>query len=476
MPTTFKIRKNSSTLLTLNDDSAYSHVSGTPRETGFRENALDLQTSVTSDFDIMVRGATRDILLENRTVLERALKDAELYQDDPNLGGFFELEWAYNGATNSLYSEIRGGWVEHAKEAPVLSEQGGYLERCLLHVVHRPTWEAAETSITLSTSPSNLGASNFAELPALLGNLPARCRIYFTVGSGNAATIKRALAAIRAKQSPTSFVHQLKTASMPTDWTVTAGANTAITSDSDFISGSKARYTPPDTALNEVIRWEYAPATVADSLKQFGNFLDLLRYRENTSTGNFKVYLQMGVKVGSTYVYGVTPDLTKTKFNGGTAEIGVLDLGIERTPGLGNQNQAVATLVWRLLAQAGVTGGSRTLDVDVVARFPLSEGGIGKGLAFAEFPAAVGANRVYLDFLRNRDRAYLADTSANKLVPASDWVDGGEILLIPQLAGQRVYFGAFTNTAAGFTWDKTTTLSVVMTYRPHYLSARGGTT
>lgn len=476
MATTLKIRKNGSTLLTLNDDTAYSHVSGAPREAEFTEGAIDLRASVLSEFELMLKGATRDVLLENRVVLERALKDAELYQDDPNLGGFFELEWAANGATNSLYSEIRGGWVEHSKEAPVLSETGGYVEKCILRVLHRPTWEAAETSITLDTSPSNLGTGNLAELPALKGNLPARCRIYFTLSGGNAATVKRALAALRAKQTPTAFVHYLKTASMPTDWTVTAGSGTAISADANFISANKARYTPPDTALNEVLRWEYAPATVADSLKQFGAFLALLRYRENTSTGNFKVYLQTGVKVGSTYVYGITPDLTKTKFSGGTAEIGALDLGIERTPGVGNANQAVATLVWRLMAQAAATGGSRTLDVDVVARYPLSESSPGRGLAFAEFPAAIGSNRAYLDFLRYRDRAYLADTSANKLAPASDWMDGGEILLVPQLAGQRVYFGAFTNVAAGFTWDSSTTLAVTITYRPHYLSARGGTT
>lgn len=475
MATILRIRKNSSTLLTLNDASNYDHVRGVPREPEFHDGIIDLAKTVESQFEIMVYGATKDAWIENRAAVERALFDAWQFQQDPNNGAFMELEYAPNGATNSLYAELRGGWVEGPKTPEDKNQTGTYAQVCIVHILHRPTWEAAETTITLSTSPSDLGANNFAALPALLGTLPARCKIYITLSGGNAANARRVIAALRAKQTIASFAQMLKVASMPAEWTVTAGAGVVIAADANFISGSKATYTPPDTNLNEIVRWEYAPASVANSLNQFVAALALLRYRENTSTGNFKVYLQTGVKIDSTYVYGATPDLSKTRYSGGTTEIGTLDLGLERTPGVGNSNQAVAALVWRLMAQAAQTGGGRTLDIDCVARFPFGEGMPGKGLAFAEFPAPIASNRAYLDFYRNRDRAYLANTNANKLGQASDWTDGGEIWLVPQLNGQRIYFGAFTAPSA-VRWDKSTTLAAVLTYRPHYLSVRGNST
>lgn len=476
MATILRIRRNSSTHLTLNDNSAYSHVAGVPREAEFHDGAIDLSKTVESVFEIMVLGASKDAWIENRAALERDLFDAWQYQQDPNNGAFLELEYAPNGATNSLYSEIRGGWVDGPKTPDDKNAGGTYAQKCIVHILHRPTWEAAEASISLSTSPSDAGANNYAALPTLLGTLPARCKIYLTLSGGNSASAKRVIAALRAKQTIASYIHQLLVAGMGAGWTVTAGSMTAISADANFISGSKARYTPTDTNLNEVIRWEFAPAAVADSLNQFASALNILRYRENTSTGNFKVYLQNGVKIGSTYVYGAAPDLAKTKFSGGTTEIGALDLGVGRSPGVGLATQAVSTLVWRVMAQAAQTGGSRTLDIDCVARFPFGEGMPGKGLAFAEFPAAIASNRAYLDFYRNRDRAYLADTSANKLGMASDWMDGAEIWLAPQLNGQRVYFGAFTAADDSFKWDKSTALSAVLTYKPHYLSWRGNST
>lgn len=477
MATILRIRKNSSTLLTLNDDSAYSHLSGVPREAEFHDGAIDLSKTVESVFELLLLGASKDALIENRAALERALMDGWKYQNDVNDGAFMELEFAPNGATNALYAELRGGWVEGPKTADDKNAAGTYAQRVVVHILHRPTWEAAETSITLTTTPSNLSTGNVAVLPTLVGTLPARCKIYATFSGGNASSLKRLVAALRARQTIASFSQQILVAGMGTGWTITAGSMTAISADANFISGSKARYTPTDTLLNELVRWEYAPATVSDTLNQFVNALSILRYRENTSTGNFKVYLQNGVKIGSTYVYGVAPDLAKTKYSGGTNEIGALDLGIGRTPGLGSNTQAVVTLVWRLMAQASQTGGSRTLDIDCVARFPYGEGMPGKGLAFAEYPAAISSNRAYLDFYRNRDRAYLADTSGNKLSMASDWVDGGEIWLAPQVSGQRLYFGAFTAANDSFKWDKTTSIaSLVLTYRPHYLSWRGNST
>jgi hypothetical protein len=228
--------------------------------------------------------------------------------------------------------------------------------------------------------------------------------------------------------------------------------------------------------LNEILRWEYTPATPADTKKQFVNALALLRYRDNAASPNFQFQLDLGVKVGSSYVYAPsTSDPVKTKMNGGTTEIGTLDLGLARVPSVGSTDLEVVTLVYRLKCQALQTGS--TVDVDVLKLHPLGEASPGKGMAVVEFPAAIGSNRVYFDFRTRRERAYLANGSGVKLVGANDWIDGGEVLLMPGLAEQCLYLDVMTEAANNFKHDKSVTFgSVTLVYKPRYVTARGSTT
>lgn len=457
------------------NNSPYLLVSFYPKEPKQDDKGNYDLSDIWDEIVLVVRGASRDVWVENKNKLENLLVNAARYQDRL-VSSAHELAYQPRDGSYTLYSEIKAGWVEGPREPQTIDDSGVIAERVVLHVLRRATWEMTEQTVALTTTPSDNGANNKALLPTLLGQLPARCYLYFTIAGGNSANCKRAVVSQRTRGTPSAFEHWLKVAGMGTGWSVTAGSGVAIAADANFISGSKATYTPSNTNLNEILRWEYTPATPADTKKQFVDALALLRYRDNAASPNFKFQLDLGVKVGSSYVYAPsTSGPIKTKMNGGTTEIGTLDLALARVPSVGSPDLEVVTLVYRLKCQALQTGS--TVDVDALALHPLSEASPGKGLAVAEFPAAIASNRVYFDFRTRRERAYLANGSSVKLVGASDWIDGGEILLMPGLAEQCLYLGVMTEASNNFKHDKSVTFgSVTLVYKPRYVTARGSTT
>lgn len=451
----------------------------TPAEPGMIDDAqYDTETSLVEEIPIGIMGLDRDELIENRAALARWLYRAARYQQDRRSGSARELEYAASGASNTARVEVLGGGVPMDGDIAGKSRDGKYIQKAMLRLKRRPVWEGAEETISLTTSPSNNGTGNVAVLPALDGDLPARCRIRITGSGGNIDNVKRILAALRFDQTPANFLHRLLVFGNPAGVSVTAGTATAISAADNFISTYKARYTPAGTSEVNILTWEITtPASVVDQLQRS---LVVVRYRDNAAAANFRLRVRFGVKVSSLSVYGPwipeTPLKTKYADSTATTEIGALELGQAQIPGVDTLDQAPVTLLAQLAATA--IAASNTLDIDCLAFNPVGESDFGKGLALAEFPVAVGSNRAYLDFRLRQPRAYLANANDVLLTPPTTLPEGGEILLWPQTAGQRLYFSllrSLDDNTAPLGHDKGTSLTAAITYKPRYLFMRGTT-
>lgn len=308
---------------------------------------------------------------------------------------------------------------------------------------------------------------------ALYGDLPARARTRITLSGGNSANCQRVMAALRRDGTPANFQHTLPVASLPTGWAITAGTDTVISADANFVSGSKARYTPNGARTGEQLlaRWVYTGANVVD---QLGVFMPIVRYRDNASVPNFKLRMRAGYKISSAYQYGAYslqfPSLTLFADSSGTTEIGSMDVGRLTVP-RDWDIQTPAALVYELYVTAvAVTG---TLDIDDTGLYPLGESGEGRGCVVAEFPIGIASQRAYLDARNRYQRAYLTDGSDVKQCGFSDYPDGGELWLWPQQAGQRLFFYAARNIDNGAKHNAATGLTAVVTYVPQYVHMRG---
>lgn len=452
----------------------------TPAEPGMIDDAqYDAETPLVEEIPIGIMGLTRDELIENRAALARWLYRAARYQQNRRSGSVRELEFAPSDGTNTARVEVLGGGVPLQGDLAGLDKRNGkYIQKATLRLKRRPVWEGDEETVTPTNDLTDNGSFNVGALPALKGDLPARCRICITGSGGNIDNAKRVLVALRADQTPANFLHRLLVYGNPSGVSVTAGAATAISADANFISTRKARYTPAGTSEVNILTWEITtPASVVDQLQRS---LVVVRYRDNAASANFKFRVRFGVKISSTVVYGPwipeTPLKTKYADSTATTEIGALELGQAQIPGVDTLDQAVVTLVAQLACTA--IAASDTIDVDCLQFNPLGESDSGKGLALAEFPVAIGSNRAYLDFYLRQPRAYLANANDVILTPPTTLPEGGEILLWPQQAGQRLYFSLFRSVdddTAPLGHDKSTDLTVSITYKPRYLFMRGTT-
>lgn len=437
----------------------------------------DLVSDVIDEIPGWIVGRDRDTLIEQRNLLERLLVKAARVQADLRHAGACELEMADSGATYSVKAPLKGGGITLTTDL-AQRKDGKLAQKATLKVVRGPVWEGPETTVTPTTAISNNGIANIMILPALSGDLPARCRLCVTASGGNSANIQAILVALRHHGNINYFYAKLTPASMSAGWTITAGTDTVVAADPNFVSGNRMRYTPNAGRTGEQLlaRWEYSGANVVDQLTGPGGLLPIVRYRDNATSPNFSLRMRTGVKVGSSYQYGAwsNPEPVTDLFasSAATVELGSLLLGSIRVPGVGGGDQVPQTLVYELWITATAVTGS--FDVDYVERLVLGESGDGRGLASVEFPAGLGTNRAYLDSRLRKDLAYLTDTSDVYLCSASDVPDGGEIWLWPQTV-QRLDVWAMRNRDNLCKHQGNTTLAASLTYVPRYIRDRGTT-
>lgn len=438
----------------------------------------DLASDVSEDVPGWIIGRDRDTLIENRNALDRLLIKAARVQADMFHDSACDVEMSDSGATYTVKAPLKGGSLTVASDLAVRKD-GRLAQKATLKLVRGPVWEGPETTVTPTFLVSNNGLLNLMVLPALLGDLPARCRLLLTASGGNSANIQAVIVGLRYDGNPNNFFSKLQV-TMPSGWTITLGTDTLASADANFVTGNKYRYTPNGARTGEqlMLRWECASANVADLLSGPGGLLPIVRYRDNAAAVNFGLRMRCGVKAGSTYQYGAwsNPEPVADLFasSAATVELGSLLLGAVHVPGVGGDSQVPQIVVYELWVTATAVTGS--LDVDYIQLMPLGESGAGRGLVSAEFPVGLGSNRLYLDSRLRRDLAYLTTTGDVKLCAASDLPDGGEIWLWPQKASQRLIVWAMRNRDNLLKHQGNTTLAATLTYVPRYIRARGNLT
>lgn len=457
------------------NDLVYPLVQFTPRSPQLNQDGEpDLSQNIPEVMSVYINGATADQAIEKLNAIERMLNNAIRYQRDPHYCAITTLTWRPEGASNSVTAEVLGGWVE--KPARLMERQDtrqSFINQAVIHFTRRPVWQAPEAIASLTTSPTDNGANNFGALPLIPGDLPARARLRVTMSGGNSASCQRLLASLRHNSTPANFQHLLKVANMPAGWAITAGTDTVISADANFLSASKARYTPnmARSSENMMVRWVYSGANILD---QLGRFLPVVRYRDNFTAANFRLRMRSGISTSQYGAYSIPYPLT-TLFadSAGTTEIGSMDLGQLAVPGAGWDVQVPGSLIYELMVTPVTIAG--TLDVDYIGLHPLGEAGEGYGLALGEFPAAIAANRAYLDARLGYDRAYLASGADVKLTSYADYPDGAEVRLPTRKAGMRIYLAAARNRDNYAKHNAATVLGMVVTYVSQYVHMRGTT-
>ncbi|MBA2702240.1 MAG: hypothetical protein H0U60_00115 [Blastocatellia bacterium] len=429
---------------------------------------------LTSDlWDVMiidVRGSSADNLIENLNALDRYFYECQLWEQDHNYpSGKGELEFAPQNATNHGKAKIAGGWVEMPRDllaAPILSNM---IFRAVVHFKRRPYFLGALATLTPTTAATDNDLNNFAALPSISGVM-AQTRIRLVAGSGNSASCKRALVAVRASRNPANFVHILQAEAY-----TARGAGVADLTDANLSPGSGVsgqRYTPTTTNKIMLLRWE----VTANLDDQKGKFMPLVIYRDNAASLNFRLHFRNGLKFSAgnfSFQPFSTIDPLKTMFNAGTTELGVLAMNQITNPPGGSALATVNAIVYELWGEALAVTGS--LDIDQVKLFPVGEAGNGMGLQSAEFGQAFGTNRVYFDARDDLDSAYIANASDVILALPIDLPEGAPILLPTLRAGFRVYGLVMQDVVGLYKYNRTTTLTIQTETQQVYVRMRGTT-
>lgn len=428
----------------------------------------DLVSDVLDTMVIAVSGTTPDNLANNLNALEQLLQEAMYFNDDENYPkGVVELVFGLQGGSNTVRVRVCGGKVEAPKKFLGASILSNYIEEIPIKILRRPVWRGAQETLSLSTSPSNNDANNYAALPSIKGNVPAIAIVRVTASGGNSANANRALLALRANRTPANFTHTLQA-----EGYTARDAAVANLVDGNFSGGNGQRYTPTDTTFKMILRWE-----VTSNLDdQKGRFVPVAFVRDNSSLPNYLLAFRAGIKLSSG-VFQFPPqyatlDKVKTRFVGGTTEIGALELGQFTNPAYGGAKITPTAIVYELWAKALSTSGT-SLDVDMLKLFPVGEARSGRGIIAAEFPQGIGANRIYFDARDEYDIAYMTNGADALLCGASNVPDGSTLFIPAQQSGFRLYGLLTRDAASGAKYDRTTTLNMSIDVIPLYTKVRG---
>lgn len=483
MAHTLKLNVNGSTVIDMGAGTTYSVTKFVPRHPKANDDGeYDVFSPIQDEIEILVTGSSADNLIENITALDRVLHNASKYYNDKNALYLTELVWKPQGATNSATVEVIGGYVEYPDNFlsyPVLSR---VVEKVKVKLLRRPVWEGDEltsgTDFSFTASVSNNGASNFCTLPSLKGDIDAKVLIKYVGSGGNISNCGRLIAAVRANRTAANLIHILKIAS-PSGYSVTldplSSGLVASSTQAEFLSGNKARFT---TASQDDVGVEFTVArwTISSNvLDQYGNFWVVVRYRDTNSTPSYQLRFRGGLSDGTNITYGqYSSDVpVTTRYNtSDNSEIGLLDLGMLKVPAVGGNIIANKNLIYELRATPLATGGA--LDIDYVALYPMGEMDGNNGIEVADFPYGLSSTWVYFDSRTRQEKAYVANTSGEKLFSPIALPSGGDIRLRAQKNGQRIYFTT-CGSAGTAKHDIATSAAVTVTYVPQYIRVRGTT-
>lgn len=485
MAHTLKINVNGSAVIDMGTAGTdYSVTKFIPRHPKQNEmGQYDLNTPIDDEIEILVTGTSADDLADSISLLDKTLHDATRYFKDRTSGYLTEMQWKPQSATNTVTTEVVGGWVEYPDDflgAPLL---GRVVEKVKIHVVHRPIWEGAAlasgSDFSLSASATNNGASNFFTLPSLKGDLDARCKIKYVGASGNIASCERIIAAVRANGTPANFIHLLKVANAISGSSVTIDPNSsglvATSAEANFLSANKARFNPGSGDVGDEVvlaRWTIS----SNQTDQYGRFLVVVRYRNNGGTPNYLLRFRGGLSdASSSHTYGAfsTDVKVKTRYaNSSSTVLGLLDLGMVTVPAMGKPTHTNKNLIYELLATPLSTSG--TLDIDYVALYPVGEMDNNNGIIMADFEFSFSSRNVYVDSYLRNEPAYVCNTSDEKLYSPRTLPSGGEIRLRPGKSGQKVFFAVCSGDAEA-QHDITNTSTVTVSYVPQHIRIKGTT-
>ncbi len=464
MATVAKLQENGSDVLDLNS-GAFSVAEFLPNVPGLRADGnYDLVSDIQDEMALMVKAATLDAVANALGELDRRVYGASLVP-----GRVTSLVWKADTLTNSGAAIVKQGEVRREGRAEK-THDGQYLQMATLRLLREPVWRGTWTQITLDPSSPSMDNDDTAYivLPELDGDMPAPARFIAQSSGGSTASNKRALAALKAN-SAANFSHILQVESA--NFLNGALTNQAQTYFSPGGAGTTAkRWTAADTNETQLGQWYFT----SNLASWRGWYLPLLRLRENSASRNYRFRFRSGSIVNGVYVPGPwgTANYVRvpTTNSADTNEQLLIALGLVGVPApFSNRDMPKDGIYFELYGKADSVTGSA--DLDNVFLMPVGECGSGFGLVAAEFDLAFSAGRPTFDSRADYPRAYLHD-GTNFLVGAKR-VEGGGIFLMPQVAGQRVYFLVMRDEAGNYKHDRTNTLAVTAHYQPIWVHMPG---
>lgn len=418
----------------------------------------DLYNPIGETVRIQVNGTTRTLWENAVAIIERLLGQAARQERTLEIGTIPDK------GTLRVFSRLWGGWVERADTEAFVDNGGRVSGEIVVHWTRQPDWLAAEQAIALTTNLTNNGLLNYIVLPALLGELPAPARLRLTGSGGNINTANVVLAAERTQHIPASFTHQFQASAYSA-----RSAEVSDQVDATQIGGTIQKWVPTDSSEKMLIQWS---ATGAAAAALEGQFLLLVKYRDRAAVPNYFLRARVGVEVGGVQQMGnYSGALVKTKSVDGSnvAETGMMDIGILQIP-------KASKIILELRGKAVAV--TNSIHIVFIALMPFGDPLPGKGAEVATLAFPIAANRAYLSSYINDDASWLADGSDVRLAGALGYPAGGDLLLPPQVAGNRIYLYVTTDGSAvfsaSFRHDHTTLLSAAMFYRPRFIAADGG--
>lgn len=423
-----------------------------PRRTS--EGTYDLYTKLEETVVMQVAASSRAGLDDAINQIEMRLGEAERYER------VLEIGHTPDQGTLKVYARLWGGYIERDDSFTRVNTAGNWTEQISLHWMRQPDWEAAEIQVTLTTDLGDNGANNFMVLPALLGQLPARCRLRVTGTGGNIANAKMVGAAVRTQHTPSSFTHLINASTY-----AARDASVTTLADGNALGGSVQKFVPTNTNQISLLRFSFAGAT---ALALEGAHLVCVKYRDRAGAPNFLLQARAGIELSGSQAwgtYGASPLKTVTVDAANNAEMGWLDVGIINIP---RANGIVIELLGQALTVAS------ELHINYLALYPFGDPLPGKGAQVTTYPFGIGSNRAYLQSYVAEKSAWLANGADTVLAEGIGFPDGGDILLPAGAAGNRIYVWLCKDRAGGLRHDHTISLDATLFYRPRFVSADGG--
>jgi hypothetical protein len=471
MAFTLKLVQGGSTLVNFVDGTNFSTLHWKP---GFKTVQGQY---VTDELTLDILGASNDGTAANVQTLHRALLYAKenlarLQAGQPYTPIFLNLQLP-NGSY-LLQSEVFGAddeTLDKLLEVPVL---GNIVEDVTLKIRRR--WYFEETNLVQLVTAQNISNDlQPVSLSAPRGDVASPLLIRVTPGT--ASIEDQVLAALLTEGTLANHVYLLEADnSGAVGYTVTFGSGTAAYTDANFSNGKGAEITPANTNEAQRILWTLDGSSskpVADQIHRVRLFL---RGYELSGTGSgYKLRCRMGIKFGSTTVWGAWGDTQKTYTAGSyTTSVPLMDCGILALPDIASTLTTNFNIVIEVRGQAASASGPN-VRIDCAYLLPCYEGGI-VGDVQTGFVAATMANTLdatYLGAIDGNDRtpdAYLTDSSNNVAAPCAA-IAGMPIFLRPNKMSALYVLTRLSSGAQTHKQAQTHVLDVW--YRPRYRVVRG---